>query len=134
MLLERITAINYLLDKDYFYSIEDYLQENNIQNINIKKLKFYVKVEENKINRENKVTELTKLFTNNIAVQFSSKNNNDRKAIFHLCSKDNNKYQISFIDSLGAEMDLASNTIENIIDKFMSFYSSYNIIDEVITC
>lgn len=125
-------AINYYYDKDYYNTLEEYIDINNID-IDIKKLKFRIKIEENKRSRIKKVKELKDLFTSNTAVQFSNNSNNTKKAIFHKCTKSNgNIYQISFIDSLGAEMDIAADTIDNIINDFLSFYTRYNIIDEVI--
>ena len=85
----------------------------------------------NKALRLEREIELKEILTNNKAVTFVNKNNNDRIAIFHISSRSNWKYQISFIDSRGAEMDMKSNTIDEMIQDFIGMYYTYNIVKEV---
>lgn len=125
-------ANNYIMDRDYFENIEEYVEHYKL-NVKIKTLKFYIKVEESIQNNAIKSKVLKELFTNNVAIKFINKNDNNRFAIFHPYTKGNtNKYQISFIDDKGAEMDLASPSIDNIIEKFLSYYNKYDIISEKI--
>lgn len=128
----REIAIDYINSKEYHAGLEDYINHFNIKDIDVKKLNFYIKVEENISKRENKIKVLKELFNNNTAVEFKNVYKEDKRAIFHICSKEGSKYQISFVDDIGAEMDIAGNTIDIIIDKFLAFYNSYSTVVQVI--
>lgn len=125
-------ARDYLNESDYFNNASEFIEHFNMS-IDIKKLEFYIKVESNRINKDNNRKFIKELFTNNTAVQFQNEKNPNRVAIFHPCTKENNnKFQVSFIDEKGAEMDIARETIEEITEEFLRYYSRYTIIENKI--
>ena len=121
-------AENYYYESDYL-TIEEYALINNIKNIQL--FKVYFKIENKRREKEKEKERLFKLFNNNNAVQLNKDKENF--IIFHKCTKNNNKFQISFFDRSGAFSDIAAATIEELINKFCNYgYFEYSNIFEII--
>lgn len=79
-----------------------------------------------------KTAYLKDLFTNNIAIQFKSNTEADKMAIFHKCSKEGYKYQVSFFDNAGAIMDFKRNSIDEVVEEITKRFLKFNRVDNCI--
>ena len=107
----------------------EYIQSFNLSIKDMQSLKFYINIQLNKYNRENKIAELTPIFENCISFQAETINNKERFVIFHPSTRKGYKYQLSYFDSLGAIMDEKSETLEDAIENFYKVSRDYKIIN-----
>jgi len=122
-------AINYTYESDFWESPMEYIQSFNLSIKDMQSLKFYINIQLNKYNRENKIAELTPIFENCISFQAENINNKERFVIFHPSTRKGYKYQLSYFDSLGAIMDEKSETLEDAIENFYKVSRDYKIIN-----
>lgn len=123
---------NYQYDMDFFNSIDEYLQHYNVTILSdIKYCNFRIKVLINKLEYEEKSKELKKTFNNCIAFKAVNKKNSNKYIIFHPCTYENFKYQLSYFDEYGAIMDEKSETIEDTMHNYYNRCRDYNIIEMI---
>ena len=124
---------NYIHESDFYDSQEEYTEKHNIISEDLDTFNFLLKVEQNILDKELKSLELEKVFNNCISFQAENIKDNKKFIIFHPCTREGYKYQLSYFDQYGAIMDEKSTTIKEAIENYYHLYKQY-IIKKVIAC